>query len=396
MNNLIIKLFVKNSEDIKNPRVRADYGRLAGIAGIASNVFLFIIKFLAGAITGSIAVIADAVNNLSDAGSSVVTLIGFKLSGKPADAKHPYGHERIEYIAGMIVSFLVTIAGFELFKSAISEIKEPGETEFGILSFIILGVSIIVKLWQGGFNTKIGKKIDSAALAATAADSIGDVVSTSVVLVGALVSYFANIAIDGWLALAVSLFIMYSGIRLIFETADPLLGVAPDDETVDKISRKILSYEGIIGIHDLVIHNYGPSRSFASVHAEVAAERDILESHDVIDNIEHDFLRDMGIMLVIHLDPVVTSDERVTELNRTVVGIARAVSPDLSVHDLRVVFGVTHHNVIFDVAMPIDMKLSETEVAERIKAALSAVRPDCNAVITVDRNYVSYVAGKED
>lgn len=385
MIEFLIRRFVPDWQQVQRTDVRERYGTLAAAVGILSNIFLCIIKGLIGLFSGSIAVTADAVNNLSDAGSSVITLLAFKIAGKPADEEHPYGHARMEYISGMAVSFIIILLGLELMGSSFEKILHPEEVGVSALTYLVLIVSIAVKLWQGMFNRNLGKRISSEALQATAADSLNDVFSTGAVLLSTLVYQFTAIPIDGWVGMLVAIFITVSGVKLIMETGSPLLGQAPDPQMVRELEEKITAYDGVIGIHDLQVHNYGPGRVFATVHAEVPANRDILVSHDIIDNIERDFQRDMGIQLVIHLDPVVTGDERTNKLREQVGSLLHVVYPQAAMHDFRVVWGVTHSNVVFDVAVPFSLADSDDQVKERIAQAVSTLDPTYRAVVTVDR-----------
>ena len=308
MTHFLIKFFVKDSEYLKNPRVRESYGQLGSIVGIVCHIFLFIAKLAIGTIFNSISITADAINNLSDAGSSIITWIGFKLSGKPADEDHPFGHARVEYISGLIVSFLIILLGVELVKSSVQKILHPEPLVFDTLIVVVLILSIALKFWLSRFNRKLGDLIDSTTLKATSTDSMNDVIATSVVLISILISSFTSLQVDGYMGCLVALFIIYSGINLVKETISPLLGEAPNPELVNNIISTIRNYEGVLGIHDLVVHNYGPERCFASVHVEVDAGEDILKSHDMIDNIERDFASNLGIHLIIHLDPIITDD----------------------------------------------------------------------------------------
>ena len=348
-------------------------------------------KIIVGIITSSIAITADAVNNIADAASSVITLVGFKLASKPADKEHPYGHARIEYITGLIVSLVICTLGVEFLINSVNTLISPAETEYSVAALIILAVSIIIKLWQGFFYRAVGRHIDSSALIATSADSRNDSITTAAVLIGALISKFSGINLDGWLGIAVACFIIKSGIELVMETSDPLLGSAPSAEFVSSIGKRIMSYDGVLGYHDLVVHSYGHERVFASVHVEVAAERDILESHDLIDNIEFDF-RKNGIQLVIHLDPVVTSDEELREVKREVEAIVSIIAAEfgcaLSMHDFRMVRGVTHTNLIFDVVVPFECKHSDNEVCSTLTEKIHTLSHDYNAVINIDRSYL--------
>lgn len=388
MFDFLIKTFVKDYQNKDDEKVRERYGKFSGAVGIATNILLFALKMTAGIVFHSIAITADAINNLSDSGSSIVTLVGFKLAGKPADEEHPYGHARIEYLSGLIVSFVILIVGFQLVQSSFDKILNPQEADFSMLTFAVLILSILIKIWQGLFYKKVGKTIGSSAISATAADSLNDVFATSAVLLGLLITYFTGFNLDGYMGVIVAVVIMITGVRLIMETSNPLLGMAPSKELVDEIYEKIISYDGILGIHDLHVHNYGPNRRFASVHCEVAAEQDIMVSHDIIDNIERDFLKDNGIHLVIHLDPIVTSDERTNELKMQVGELIRNISPKIGMHDFRVVWGTTHSNLIFDVSVSFDFPLSDAELTQRISEEVSKLDPSYYVVLTVDHDYV--------
>lgn len=389
MTKLLIRLFVRNWENTDSPAVRESYGKLAGITGVVTNLLLALLKLLSGWFFNSIAIMADAVNNLSDSASSIVTLVGFKLSSKPADAKHPYGHARIEYISGMIVSFIVVVLGVQLAQSSIDKILVPEESSFTWVTIGVLVVSILLKLWQGLFYRKIGKTISSTTLEATSTDSLNDVISTSAVLVGIIITLCTGVNLDGWLGLLVAVLITISGIRLVMETSQPLLGMAPSQELVQSIYSRILSYDGIIGLHDLEVHSYGEGRIFASVHCEVDADQDIMISHDIIDNIERDFLQDSGIHLVIHLDPVQIHDDRTQKLYHQVREMVAQLSPEYSIHDFRVVWGTTHSNLIFDMVVPYGLSKSDEEVA-RAMGQLIQERLGKNyfAVVTIDHDYV--------
>ena len=388
MTDLLIKLFVKDYKNTSNAKVRERYGKFAGVTGIVTNILLFMFKITVGTIFNSISITADAINNLSDSGSSLITLAGFKISGKPADEKHPYGHARMEYISGMIVSFLILVLGFELSKSSVEKIINPQETRFNIISILVLAVSILIKLWQSMFYRRIGNIIESGTLLATSVDSRNDILSTSAVLVAAIIALLTGYNLDGYMGFIVAMFIFFSGIRLIRETISPLLGMAPNKELVDRIYKKILSYEGIIGLHDLTIHNYGPGKCFASVHCEVQAEQDIMVSHDIIDNIERDFLKEEGIHMVIHLDPVVTDNARINELKAIVENIIRDISPKISMHDFRVVFGISHSSLIFDIVVPFEFEMSDDELIQLISDKIHEVNGNYHSVIMVDHHYV--------
>lgn len=384
----LMRLLVKEYDRPEEPAVREKCGRAAGLVGIVTNLLLFLIKLIAGILSHSLAIMADAVNNLTDSGSSVIMLVGFKLAGKPADEKHPFGHARIEYLSGVVVSFIVLFLGLELGISSVQKIFAPEETAFTLLTFLILILSILVKLWQFFFYRSVGKKLKSEAIAATSADSRNDAITTTVVLIGAVFTRFTDLNLDGFLGLAVAAFIVVSGVKLILETGNPLLGTAPDPELVKSIYQKIMSYEGIIGLHDLTVHNYGADRCFASVHCEVPAEEDILKSHDVIDNIERDFLEERNIHLVIHLDPIVTGDERTNLLHSQVQELVKRRYPQTAIHDFRVVWGVTHSNVVFDVAAPFSLSDSDETIRKTLTAEIEKLDPSYRTVITVDREGV--------
>ena len=389
MIEFLIRRFIPDWQQVQRTDVRERYGTLAAAVGILSNIFLCIIKGLIGLFSGSIAVTADAVNNLSDAGSSVITLLAFKIAGKPADEEHPYGHARMEYISGMAVSFIIILLGLELMGSSFEKILHPEEVGVSALTYLVLIVSIAVKLWQGMFNRNLGKRISSEALQATAADSLNDVFSTGAVLLSTLVYQFTAIPIDGWVGMLVAIFITVSGVKLIMETGSPLLGQAPDPQMVQELEEKITAYDGVIGIHDLQVHNYGPGRVFATVHAEVPANRDILVSHDIIDNIEREVGHEMNLNLVIHMDPVVTDDERLNQLHAQVQQIVAGIDSNLSMHDFRAVFGPTHTNLVFDVVVPPGFSLSDSELSRRIEQQVQTLG-SYFCVITVDHNYAYF------
>ncbi|WP_074349498.1 cation diffusion facilitator family transporter [Proteiniborus sp. DW1] len=388
MTNLLIRLFVKDYQNTSNYRVRERYGKFASITGIISNFLLFLIKIVAGLVFNSISIIADAINNLSDSGSSIITLIGFKISGMPADKNHPYGHKRMEYVSGLIVSIIILVLGVQLVFSSLGKIIKPEVTIFSMVSVVILVISILIKLWQSLFYRKIGKKINSTTLIATSIDSRNDILSTTAVLTGVFITQVTGFNLDGYIGVAVALFIIFSGVGLIKETINPLLGTAPTKELVDSIYEKILSYDGIIGLHDLTVHSYGEGKCFASVHCEMSAENDIMASHDVIDNIERDFLKEEGINLVIHLDPVVTNDARTNKLRAEIEYILENLSPEIGMHDFRVVWSKSHSNLIFDVVVPYDFKWSDDELVKLISDRIYELNPNYHTSITVDHDYV--------
>lgn len=386
MTSILIKRFVKNHEDIKNPVVRAAYGKLAGGVGIVCNLILFLLKLVIGMVSGSVSITADAVNNLSDASSSIISLLGFKLAERPADAEHPYGHGRYEYLSGLSVAVLIIVIGVEILKNGIDKILNPTKVEFSIALVVILIFSILLKLWMMIFNKNAGKRISSSTLMATAADSRNDVISTGAVLIGAIISHTTALELDGFIGVGVAVFILISGFRLIKEMIDPMLGSAPDEEMVKKIRDKIIEYPGVLGIHDLIVHDYGPSRQFASVHVEMAAEVDVIQSHDTIDNIESDFREKENINLIIHYDPVLTKDPLTNELKTAVSGIIKNTYPAFSIHDFRVVPGTTHTNLVFDCVVPFEEKMSDKDIKIAISKSVKEMRVDCNCVITIDRS----------
>lgn len=384
LTELLIKIFMKNYEDESKFKMRERYGKFASVVGIASNFLLFFIKITVGIIFNSVSITADAINNLSDSGAALVTLVGFKISGKPADSKHPYGHARMEYIAGLVVSFIVLFLGFQMGKASIEKILHPQESNFSVIALVMLIISILIKLWQYLFYRKIGKTIDSLTLLATSIDSRNDIIATSAVFVAVILTRLTGFDLDGYMGLVVAVLITITAINLIKETVSPLLGNAPSKELVDNINEKILSYDGIIGLHDLIVHNYGVARCFATVHCEVCAEQDIMISHDIIDNIERDFSKEYNIHLVIHLDPVVTNDTKTNELKALVNDIIGKISNKISMHDFRVVWGISHSNLIFDVVAPFDFDLSDCELIKCISEEISKIDKTYNSVIMVD------------
>ena len=384
----LVRLFIKDCDNVTDPAVRERYGILSGAVGIALNLLLSAGKLFAGLMTGSISITADAFNNLSDAGSSVVTLVGFKLAGQKADDGHPFGHGRMEYLAGLLVSLMILLVGVELGRSSIGKILRPEEVDFSLVSTGILAASILVKLWMGQFNRGLGRKIGSAAMAATAADSISDAVATAAVLAGTLVNRFAHVNIDGWVGLAVAVFILRSGWGAAKDTINPLLGESPDPELVKQLRELVLSHPQVVGMHDLIIHDYGPGRRLCSFHAEVPQDADILDAHDAIDHIEREIKEKFGIETTVHMDPIATADEKVNQLRRQVADLARVVEPEMTIHDFRVVRGPTHTNVIFDAVVPHKCRLTDEEVLQRLRRAVSALDPAYQAVIQIDRAYV--------
>ncbi len=389
MTDWLVRHFAKRSEDADASAVRTRYGQLAGLVGIVCNVMLCLVKGAIGIAAGSVSIVADAVNNLSDAASSIVSLLGFKLASKPADPEHPYGHGRYEYLAGLVVAAFVLAIGINLVISSIQKIIEPEAVEFSAPLVAVLVLSILVKLWMAAFNRSIGQRIGSDTLEATAVDSRNDVISTAAVLICACISQATGIDLDGWAGLAVGVFVCWSGIGLLGDTVSPLLGQAPSAELVRHIHDKILSYPGVLGTHDLMVHDYGPGRQFASAHVEMAAEADPLESHDLIDNIEQDFKARDGIIVTLHYDPIVTDDPLVQDMRNWIDQAIKTIDPRLSIHDLRTVPGPTHTNVIFDCMCPHDLKLSREELARRIGHIVGKHYPRTITKITFDDSYVS-------
>ena len=387
MTNLLVKCFVKDYENVENPNVRAAYGSLSGMVGIIANIILAIAKFLVGALSGSVAISADAANNLSDAGSSIITLAGFRLSERPADKNHPYGHGRFEYVTALIVSFLILLMGVELLKSSIEKIMHPSAVTFSTAALVVLILSILTKLWLAYFNNKIGNKIHSSATKAVARDSLSDTAATFVALLSLVLSKYTALPLDGWLSILVSFFIFWAGFDVLKETIGLLLGKPPEKEFLEQIENEILSYDGVVGVHDLIVHDYGPGRSFASAHAEVPANVDVMQSHDTIDLIERDLQKKFGILISIHLDPVVVDDAKVTALKALCQDSIVQIDPRLTLHDFRMVEGPTHTNLIFDVVAPAGYAQSDTELTNEISEKLSKIDERYFTVITVDHAF---------
>ncbi len=387
MIEFLAKIFIKDKDNILDQKVRSAYGYLCGAVGIVLNVLLFSGKFAAGTLSGSVAVTADAFNNLSDAGSSAISLIGFRLASQKPDPHHPFGHGRFEYIASFVISIIIIVMGLELGKSSIEKIIDPEPVEYSALTFGILVVSILVKLYMFLYNRKTGKKIDSSTMKATAMDSISDAVSTTAVLASGIIAFFTDLQIDGWMGLAVAAFILLTGGQSAKETIDSLLGTPPEPEFVNKISDIVMSHEGIIGIHDMIVHNYGPGRSFVSLHAEVPSDSDMVAVHDTIDNIEHDISQEMGCLATIHMDPIDVHDEFTARVKNNVKEIIEKIDPVITFHDFRVVSGPTHTNVIFDIVVPYDYKLSDDELIKQISNAIHESDERLFAVIEVDKDF---------
>ena len=391
MTNFLLRRFVPDYQDTANPAVREKYGNLAGIVGIVCNVLL------AGTLCGSVSVTADAVNNLSDASSSLVTLLGFRLAARPADEKHPYGHARMEYLSGLAVAVMILVIGVELVKSSVQKILHPEAVEFSVLTAAVLAGSILLKLWMALFDRKLGKKIGSAALTAAAADSRSDVISTGAVLLACVVGKLTGLMIDGWAGLLVALFILWSGIGVVKDTVDPLLGAKPDEELVRAIAYLMTSHVNILGFHDLLVHDYGPGRRFASVHAEIDHRIDPLVAHELLDEIERQAKKELHVDLVIHYDPIVTDDPEVAAVRTRVLHIMHELDPRLSLHDFRMVSGSHHVNVIFDMVIPPEDTDTAEQLRQRIEAQLQDGKKTYHLIVTFDTaafNELSTEAGE--
>ena len=387
MADLLLRLFVRDSEKVTDKSVRTSYGLLASITGILLNLILAAAKYVAGIISGSISVTADAINNLSDAGSSIVALLGVKISAKPADKDHPYGHGRVEYISAFIVSFFVLFMGIELFKNSVSKIIHPEPVEFSFVSLAILIVSIVCKLWLGLFNRKLGKKINSAPMMAVMKDSFSDCLATGVAVISIIISAFSKINIDGYLGVVVSMFIFIAGFGILKDTLGDILGRSPEEEFVKEITEKIMSYSPVCGVHDLIIHDYGPACRFASAHAEVPSDGDIMEIHDVIDTIERDIYNEFSMLISIHMDPIAINDERINELREITSKTVAEINPELTIHDFRVVDGPKHTNLIFDMVIPHGLKQTDREICQKIEEELGKIDERFFCVITVDHAF---------
>jgi len=385
MVGFLILLFVPDSQKVNDPAVRGRYGVLAGGMGIFLNLCLFCGKFFAGFFTGSIAITADAFNNLSDAGSSVVTLAGFKMASMPADREHPFGHGRLEYLSGLAISAAILLVGVELGKSSVEKIIHPEAVQMGILPVVILILSILVKLWMAYFNHSLGKRISSSAMMATAADSLTDAAATSAVLIGMAVGYFSGRLIDGYIGLLVAAFILYSGFTTARDSLSPLLGQAPDKEFVASIREAARAHPEILGIHDLVVHDYGPGRRIISFHAEVPSNRDILETHDVIDHLEMELRERFQCDVTVHMDPIVIDNAIINALRSQVAQAVKEIDPGLTIHDFRMVDGPTHANLIFDVIAPYRFRMSDTELTETVQQKIKTLDQRYFAVVKIDK-----------
>lgn len=387
MTELLSRLFVKNYRDAQNPTVRTAYGTMVSITGIIVNLILFAAKFLVGTLFGAISIVGDAVNNLSDAGTQIISLISFRIAAKPADREHPFGHARIEYVTSMIVSFLVMLVGFELLKSSISQIFSPERPDSSPIAIIVLIGSMLCKLWLGLFNRTIGKRIDSSVMRATAADSLSDVFATGAVLVATVLPMIftdMNWNPDAYMGVIVAVLIIVAGFRILNESKNAILGEAPSEEIVKQITETVGKYEGALGIHDMVVHNYGPGRIIASLHIEVDGSVDVFETHDMIDTIEKDLRENCGIEATIHMDPIVTDDEQVTALRQKTAEAVQKIHPSMQIHDFRFVAGATHTNLIFDVVVPFEVKMSEAEVKAAVAEKVKEIDPTYCVVLNID------------
>ena len=396
MTQFLIRCFIRRPDDVKDSAVRTAYGNLASLVGMACNLLLCIGKLLAGTLFGSIAITADALNNLSDASSNVVSLIGFRLAAKAPDAEHPYGHARYEYLAGLVVSVTILAIGLSLLKESVLKVLHPTPVVFSWLSIGVLAASIAVKLWMSGFNRTVGRKIGSETLMATAADSRNDVLTTGAVLLSTILCSLTGYGIiDGLMGVGVAAFILWSGWGLVMDTLSPLLGESPSPELVEHIEQTVMSYPGVLGVHDLMVHDYGPGHQFASLHVEFPAETDPLTAHDVIDNIENDFLRKDRLQVTIHYDPIVTSDAQVGVLRARLLEHARQLDPQLSIHDLRIVPGDTHTNVLFDLVFPAGYTGEKDQMLARMCQFVKEQDPKYSCIVKVEQSYASAVPDKK-
>ena len=389
MTNLLLKIFIKDHKNTANPEIRRKYITLGGITGIVCNIILFAIKLSIGLLAGSMSIMADAFNNLTDIGSSVITMIGFRLSIKPADKEHPFGHGRFEYMSAMLVAMIILIVGFELLKSSIEKIFNPTDLKIEFYTIVLLSVSVIIKLWMFIFNKKLGKSINSAGLIATAQDSINDSVATFAVLTSIIIFNFSGLNIDPYVGVLVAVFILYSGFKTIKETLDPLLGMPPKKETIDSIVKIVLANDNFVGIHDLIVHNYGPGRSFASLHVEVPSDADIVACHEDIDACEKELHKSLGIEVVIHMDPRAVNDEQTNTTKENVIKAISLYDNRLSIHDFRMVDGAEQINLIFDVVVPSELKIKDFVLKDKINKICKEIDSRYVAVITIDRDYIS-------
>ncbi len=389
MTELLSRIFVKNNRCTTDPQVRAAYGTMVSVTGILLNLLLFAAKFTVGLLFGAISIVGDAVNNLSDAGSQIISLISFRMAAKPADREHPFGHGRIEYVASMIVSLLVLFIGFELIKESIAKIIDPVLPERSWVAVFVLLGSILVKLWLWLFNRKIGKRIDSAVMRATATDSLSDALSTAAILITTLILlFFPNLSfnLDAYMGVAVAILILVAGARILNEAKNSILGEAPSHEIVKRITDTVAKYPQALGIHDMTVHNYGPGRVIAALHIEVDGKTDIFETHDMIDTIEQELRRECGIEATIHMDPIVTDDDQVNAMRETVLSVVHGIDPSMQIHDFRFVTGKTHTNLIFDINVPFEIKLPDEEIRREVADRISRIDPSYFTVVTIDRS----------
>lgn len=388
MIELLSRIFIKNRDKVNDPAVRRAYGTLCSVYGIFLNVLLFAGKYFAGVLSGSVAIVADAFNNLSDAGSSVISLLGFAIAGKKPDLDHPFGHGRAEYLAGLLLSALIVVMGVELGKSSIEKIISPEPVEAALLPALILLASILVKFYMSLYNKAVGKKINSPSMEATATDSLSDCIATTVVLLSMGISYFFHVNVDGWAGLLVAAFIIFAGYNAMRDTLSPLLGKAPDPELVKEIEETALSHPEIVGIHDLIIHDYGPGRGFVSLHAEVNGKGEIFELHDAVDQAEREIREKFGILATIHMDPIDCDNEQLNQLRDAVADKLTEIDPRIKIHDFRMVPGPTHTNLIFDALVPADLKTTDGELSKRIADLVHSSWKKYYAVVDIDRSYV--------
>jgi len=397
MTYFLVKRFVKEYEQVEKVSVRTAYGVLASITGIFCNVLLFAVKASVGTLLHSVSVTADAFNNLSDAGSSIISLVGIKMAEKPADAEHPYGHGRVEYISALIVAFIIMEVGFTFLKDAVGKIRTPQDMNFQLISVIVLIGTVGVKLWLGLFNRKLGRRIDSQVLKATAADAINDVLVTLSTITSLLCWQLFNINIDGWAGVIVALAVMWAGFGIAKDTLEPLIGQAVTQETYQEISAFVEKYDGIVGSHDLIVHNYGPSRSMASIHAEVPNDVNVEVSHEIIDRIERDAMEEMGIYLVIHMDPIETKDEVTLKARTEVEQIISSLNSDVSIHDFRMVEGIEQINLLFDMIVPFEYgKEEQSEIRKQVEETLKELDVRYNCVITIEKSFIADIKEKND
>lgn len=387
MTKLLIKLFIKDSENIADGNIRIKYGILSGTVGIVLNIILSVFKMIFGAVTKSVSIVADGANNIFDAVSSVISMIGFKISGKPADKEHPFGHGRVEYVSALTLAFIIILMGVELIKTSVDKFTNPEAVIFSTPAVIVLVFSIIAKIWLALFNRSIGKKINSVTVDAVIADSVGDIAATTCSLIALIASKFTDLPVDAAMGIIVALIIVWAGIGIIRDTMGPLLGEPPSKETVDEIEKLVLSFEGIVGIHDLVLHSYGHSKVIGSLHAEVPCDIDMMRSHDTIDLIEREIKEKFGFEISIHMDPILTDDERTNRLKKLVSEITSEISQEISIHDFRIVDGPTHTNIIFDAVLPYGLKMSDEEFKSAVDKSLKEKDKRYFTVITVDKNY---------